>query len=211
MITRVNLGRRRGKAAGLLPVFVLMLASCAPGGGSGSNQNDNTPQNSNDNTGGNENDNTGGVTPGVEISVPNEGAQHVPAGTQVEYETIPPASGPHWSSADPPAPVDPGFYEDALEEEQWVHNLEHGYVVVLYDCGEECEASLLADLTAFADEAAPSEDFGYAKIVIAPYDGLAFPLVAIAWDVQMYLESYDEAALTAFFEKYQDEGPEHAP
>ncbi len=86
-----------------------------------------------------------GVEPGVDIMVANEGAAHVPVGEQVTYQANPPASGSHWSQGGV-APVAPGFYETAVEEEQWLHNLEHGYVVVLYDCRGPCHAELLDDL-----------------------------------------------------------------
>lgn len=203
-------------ALGALTVSLAMLTGCPNAAGPDDNANDNVAD-TNDNTGntndnaGNTNDNDGGVTPGVEIAIPNEGAEHVAAGTQVEYAANPPASGSHWSSADPPAPVEPGFYVDALEEEQWVHNIEHGYVVILYDCKGECDEALLSSLADFFDAAPPSETFDYAKLVIAPYDGLPFALTAVAWDVQLHLETFDADTLLAFFEKYQDEGPESAP
>ena len=75
-------------------------------------------------------DGAGGAEAGVEIMIPNEGAEHVPVGQQVTYQSNPPASGPHWSQTGI-APVPAGFSETAIEEEQWLHNLEHGYVVLL--------------------------------------------------------------------------------
>lgn len=145
---------------------------------------------------------------GVEIPIPDEGATHVPFGTTVCYEANPPASGNHW-----PSPADPGFYETPLQEEYWVHNLEHGYVVVLFDCRGDCDETLLDSLRQFADNAPASEKYGYAKIVITPYDGLPQPalLTAVAWGVQLHLGEFDEAALLAFVGRYQDQGPEDAP
>src|SRR5262245_43548667 len=78
-------------------------------------------------------------TPGMssntsgERAVPDEGTQHLPVGTTATYLTNPPASGPHWS-APGVAPVMAGLYQEAdgLRPEQWVHNLEHGYIVYLY-------------------------------------------------------------------------------
>ncbi len=201
---------------GALFLTLALLTGCPNAAGPDGNANDNAG-NMNDNAGntndnvGNTNDNDSGVTPGVEIAIPNEGAEHVAAGTQVEYAANPPASGSHWSSADPPAPVEPGFYVETLEEEQWVHNIEHGHVVILYDCKGDCDEALLSALADFFDAAPPSETFDYAKLVIAPYDGLPFALTAVAWDVQLHLEAFDADSLLAFIEKYQDEGPESAP
>lgn len=162
--------------------------------------------------GGNVNGNESGPPPvGVEIAIPNEGAAHVPAGTQVAYAARPPASGPHWSSRNPPAPVQPGFYDKTLEEEQWVHNLEHGYVVILYDCRSLCDDAFLDDLRQLAASLAPSEIYGYAKVVIAPYDGLPYLLTCVAWDVQLHLDTLDDVSIRDFYERHLDRGPEDAP
>lgn len=152
----------------------------------------------------------GGGEPGVEFTIPDEGNAHVPAGQQVTYVANPPASGPHWSQGGV-APAPAGFYETTVEEEQWVHNLEHGHVVILYDCGGECPAALLTDLQNFFDAAPPSSTFGTTKLVITPYDGLPFILMAIAWDTQLSLAAYDETALLDFYTRHLDQGPELAP
>jgi hypothetical protein len=147
---------------------------------------------------------------GVELHVHNEGADHVPTGTPVGYDAGPPASGPHW-----PNPAEPGFYDvdQAVAAEQWVHNLEHGYIVILYDCGGSCPAELLDDLRELASTAPASEVFGFAKLVITPYPNLPPPalITAVAWDVQLHLDEFDRAALLEFYRRYLDEGPELAP
>ncbi len=201
---------KRRCTSGLVAMAVWLAgASCAPmAGGDNSNMNTAVP-NANDNR--NENDNTAPPAMfGVELAVPNEGAAHVPVGRQVEYAANPPASGAHWSQAGfAPAPA--GFYEDAVDEERWVHNLEHGYIVLLYDCGDACAPAFLDTLRSLFDDAPPSTVFGFAKLVIAPYDGLPGVVTAIAWDVQMHLESLDAEPLLAFYGRYLDQGPELAP
>ncbi len=155
-------------------------------------------------------DGADGVEAGVEIVIPNEGAAHVSVGQQVSYQTNPPASGPHWSQGGM-APAAAGFYETAVEEEQWVHNLEHGYVVLLYDCRGTCPSTLLNDLQDFFDSAPPSDVFGTTKMVVAAYDGLPFLLTAVAWDRQLHLETLDEATLLDFYDRHVDQGPELSP
>ena len=56
-----------------------------------------------------------------------EGQEHVEDGTDIEYGTQPPSSGNHYGT-----PADAGFYDSAIPEEQAVHNLEHGQIVVWY-------------------------------------------------------------------------------
>ena len=56
---------------------------------------------------------------------------HVPDGTKVTYDRLPPDSGPHYAS---PAPFTKHFYTaaDRPAVETLVHNLEHGYTVAWY-------------------------------------------------------------------------------
>lgn len=62
-----------------------------------------------------------------------EQANHIPAGTQARYLTDPPTSGQHYNVRGE-APLTWGFYARPFPPEDWVHNLEHGGVVILYDC-----------------------------------------------------------------------------
>ena len=57
---------------------------------------------------------------------------HQEPGTKIDYETVPPSSGPHWGQPAFPARA---FYtkRDRPELEQLVHNLEHGYTILWYD------------------------------------------------------------------------------
>src|SRR5438309_1483095 len=60
-------------------------------------------------------------------AVPNEGWTHVPEGSAIAYRHNPPASGPHypvWARYRIHAQVVPRGY--------WVHDLEHGALVLLY-------------------------------------------------------------------------------
>jgi len=163
-------------------------------------------QNTNDNSDGGGTD----VEAGVEIMIPNEGQNHVSVGQQATYEANPPASGPHWSGAGI-APVAAGVYESVLEEEQWVHNLEHGYVVLLYDCLGSCEPALIDDLQAIFGAAPPSEVFGTTKLVITPYDGLPLSFAVVAWDRQLHLDTLDQDAVLDFYGAHVDQGPEAVP
>ena len=86
---------------------------------------------------------------------PTKGALHVASPSQrtpgmtVCYNSNPPASGPHWSVGTAPvAPVAPGFYDEALRTEQWVHNLEHGTVVLCTIAGAHAPTSSRRELQA---------------------------------------------------------------
>jgi hypothetical protein len=140
---------------------------------------------------------SGQVPLGVDISIPNEGVTHVGPGTTVTYQTNPPASGPHW-----PDPAELGFYDTTVPTEAWVHNLEHGHIVVLYDCGEPCAADLLDQLRQLATERS--------EFLVTPYDGLPEPatLAVIAWNVERFLEQFDRPALLDFYDRHVNQGRE---
>jgi hypothetical protein len=65
--------------------------------------------------------------------MPDRGQQHVQQGTPIPYEDSPPTSGPHW-----PIVAKWGVYSEEVAAEVFVHNLEHGGVVILYRCPTPC-------------------------------------------------------------------------
>ncbi len=86
-----------------------------------------------------------------------------PDTTQVDYDTVPPSSGPHYA-----VPVYPNlpFYgeRDAPRVEQLVHNLEHGYTILWYDPSlPEAEQDQVRDLASNIRATTP-------KFIAAPWD-----------------------------------------
>ena len=64
---------------------------------------------------------------------PDMGRRHVAYGTNVTYQYCAPASGSHYNRAGS-GPIQPRLYgpSDTVIPQGWVHNLEHGALVVLY-------------------------------------------------------------------------------
>ncbi len=151
----------------------------------------------------------GGPDPFGDRCVPNEGELHVPNGTKVNYKTIPPASGPHYSALGV-APVAPGVYEEPVAPERWVHNLEHGYVVLLYDCDGDCPQEFLDQLEVLF-QLTPVANFGQRKLVITPFEGFGPFMMAVAWDVQRDFDFFDQEGILAFYDRRVDAGPEDGP
>ena len=73
------------------------------------------------------------AVPAQDIAVPDQGREHVDEGTPVTYKHVPPASGPHY-----PVTLQYGLYEQDVPEGYWIHNLEHGAIVILYKCSQPC-------------------------------------------------------------------------
>ncbi len=57
------------------------------------------------------------------------GRKHVPVGEKVDYNSNPPTSGSHYEDW-----VRSGVYEGPKDDGNLVHSLEHGYVIMSYNC-----------------------------------------------------------------------------
>ncbi|MEI6186776.1 MAG: DUF3105 domain-containing protein [Dehalococcoidia bacterium] len=132
------------------------------------------------------------------ISPADEGRDHIWPDHPVEYQTMPPTSGPHF-----PDPTAPGFYTARPAFGYLVHSLEHGSAVIYYDparLSPEIETSLRSFIKANSDSevgiiAVPDADFNY-------------PFVLTAWDKMLKLDKYDPRVVRAFLAEYLGRGPE---
>ncbi len=139
------------------------------------------------------------------------GATHVGAGTSipgdVTYTYCPPASGNHFVRG---GPITPGFYDpnDVPLPQGWVHNLEHGALVILYR-GDPGDPGLSAEsqqqMQAFFSGLPPSPVCGLpptqegAGVVVARFDQMATPYAALVWERVLPLETFDEDAIMEFW------------
>ena len=69
---------------------------------------------------------------------PDNGRRHVEYGAEVTYQYCAPASGPHYNKAGS-GPIKPLLYgpQDSVLPQAWIHNLEHGAMIVLYTGSSE--------------------------------------------------------------------------
>jgi len=146
-----------------------------------------------------------GALPGEQL-VADEGRGHVDIGTSLTFGHYPPSSGTHYSSPaawgvyTETAPVDEGFF---------VHNLEHGGVVFLYNCPAACP-ELEKQLKDFYDSAPPDATFNERKILITPYDAtkMSAPIVALAWGHQLDMPQFDANTMLKWYKRFVNQGPE---
>lgn len=148
----------------------------------------------------------------VGTPVPDEGRNHVDPSTTPTYKSYPPASGPHYS-VQGLAPV-PWQTIATLQEGQYIHNLEHGGMVILYDCpsGANC-TTLKNSLENYVKNLAPVEPlFNEVKVVLSPYTrGMQKKVALVAWDYIEFLDGYDQAEITRFYENHVNQAPEKIP
>ena len=110
------------------------------------------------------------------------------------YSTTPPTSGPH----SPQAP--PWGAQDALSEELQVHALEHGGVLVQYNCSPRCPqvVSSLRIITS-----------GYDKgVILAPNTSMDARIALTSWGKIDLLEEFDRDRVKEFVSKNRGHGPE---
>lgn len=148
---------------------------------------------------------------GVATPVADLGRTHVAKGSSIAYAYCPPASGNHWPV--PQAPLAGRVYglADAVVPGGYIHNLEHGYIVVLYRGDDAGAADRLAALQTWY-ASAPTGPYcnlpTSTSLMVARADKLPAPVVALAWDIVYPLETVDGAALDGFIAAHGDRGPE---
>ena len=79
--------------------------------------------------------------PGKEVA--DIGQQHVADTTSVTYNSNPPTSGPHfevWAKK--------GVYSDVIADGHLIHSLEHGYIILSYNCAGRQESEAFASASA---------------------------------------------------------------
>jgi hypothetical protein len=118
-----------------------------------------------------------------------------------EYGTIPPTSGKHIGEL-----AMPGVYDGIpVPNEVAVHNMEHGYVIVWYNCNaapmlepEAC-SELLTTLTAFGEPLVAQNR----NVVITPHSTMEPRLALTAWQFMDKLDEFDEERIMAFIDTFE--------
>ncbi|MEK7188868.1 MAG: DUF3105 domain-containing protein [Patescibacteria group bacterium] len=166
------------------------------------------------------------------------GREHVPDGTQVNYNSNPPTSGSHygdWTRA--------GVYGQPISDGHLVHSLEHGYVVISYNCMKSISnyqfliSNVLAheedlNTTSSGQSSSPSAELttdtwksdncqdlvnkltsifakkGKRKLIVIPRPNLDTAMALTAWRRVDKFDKFDEKRITNFIDSFRDQGPE---
>jgi Protein of unknown function (DUF3105) len=125
----------------------------------------------------------------------NLGGGHVTG--DLMYDDPPPVAGPHnpnWARW--------GVHAEAVPDQCFVHNLEHGGVVFLYNCPEGCPDEV-AEMAAFVE--------GRTWALLTPYDSLTSKFAVVSWGHRITSDCLDMEAFEAFYTANVDHGPESLP
>jgi hypothetical protein len=114
----------------------------------------------------------------------------------VVYPDYPPAGGPH-----DPCWADWGVHDAPIPTERWVHNLEHGGIVYLYD-PDAIEEGALSELQRFVSE--------HNRTLLAPAPDLPTPFAALAWGYRLLSSCVDLAVVEQYWTERFGLSPESA-
>ncbi|MBI3385402.1 DUF3105 domain-containing protein [Candidatus Gottesmanbacteria bacterium] len=153
-------------------------------------------------------------TPQPGQAVPDLGRQHVPDGTKVTYNSNPPTSGPHygnWEKA--------GIYDTPLVDDQLVHSLEHGYVIISYNCQPAATGTNSSPSAELAKNDPSCRDLlkkitdlanakGLKKLIVVPRPSLDTKIALTAWGRIDKFNDFAEKRIMAFIDAFRNRGPE---
>ncbi len=139
-------------------------------------------------------------------NVRGEAGLHVPVGSPIEWSTNPPATGMHY-----PLWARWNHHYESLDRGYWMHNAEHGGIVLLYRCPEGCPEvieALLDVVRAFEPDGSCQPPVRNRLIVAA--DPLLPPEVqvaAVGWNA-IYTASCFDPYVTSFARARYEKAPE---
>ena len=115
----------------------------------------------------------------------DQGREHVPeGGSHAPYNTNPPTSGWHydrWASW--------GIKSEPLPSELFIHNMEHGGVILHYNCPDGCQDEIekMSDIVRRTDET-----------ILMPNPNMESRFALTAWNWLLTMEEYDDALAKDF-------------
>jgi len=124
-------------------------------------------------------------------------AQHIDVGApHAPYNSSPPTSGPHYEV---PGPTE--FFTEPQQPETFVHNLEHGEIVIWYN--PDAPAETLEDI----EDLVRQEPAATAAI---PYTDIESPsqFALTAWGASQHCEQVSQEVVDDFRRRFQGKGPE---
>ncbi len=129
--------------------------------------------------------------PGEAILI--QGQEHISVGAaHPEYNSNPPTSGWHYANE-----ADWGMSENAIPDEQILHNLEHGGIWISYKNIDDSTKKQLEKISRSGS-----------KIIITPRQGNDTPITLASWGRLQKLEQFDEIAIMNFIKANKNRSPE---
>ena len=126
----------------------------------------------------------------------NQGEKHIGVGQPHKpYATELPSSGDHYADASSPAQW--GVYVQEVQPEIFLHNLEHGGVVVAYK--PDLPQEQIKKLQQLFGSSSPDKKFNPGKFILTPRAENKHPIELASWTRNYNLNTYDEAKIKQFY------------
>lgn len=142
----------------------------------------------------------------VGVQHADQGAKHIAQGSKHEtYNSVPASSGSHY--ADASAPTQWGVYTQEVPPEVYLHNEEHGGVVITYN-PKLLPAEDLKKLQSLFALPYSNKKFSPTKAIVTPRAENTHALQLTGWRYTLNLDKYDEATLMKFYLQRVGKSPE---
>lgn len=146
--------------------------------------------------------------PPLGVSYSKQGESHIAVGQGHEkYNSDPASSGPHYGGSVAPLPW--GVYTQEVPDEVFLHNEEHGGVIVTYN-PKLLPADQLKKLQALFSPPYSDKKFLPSKAIVTPRSKNTKPIELAAWTYTLSLDSFDQAKLENFYLQRVGKSPEPA-
>lgn len=147
------------------------------------------------------------VRPKLGVSVAQQARTHIQVGDPHEpYNSDPPTSGAHAGT------VRESFYDVAPPDENLVHNLEHGYVILWYNCStlDDAQCTTLKTQVKGLLERASSLALtaNVKKLIAVPRNSQKTLLALTSWGRLYELTAFDETRMLEFISDFRQQAPE---
>lgn len=136
------------------------------------------------------------------------------AAQTIEYGFCPPTSGNHYNVAGA-GPIRAAVYPNNAEQPpgSWIHNLEHGWIVMLYSCKNGCpSADEMAQMQALFDQAptpnASSNQNCAKEMIVARFDSMTTRFAEVAWGRALMTDDFNLDRALTFANQWTDAGSE---
>lgn len=144
--------------------------------------------------------------PLIGVKHPEQSRQHIQRGAaHAPYNSNPPSSGPHYNDAQ--APTEWGIYTTPVQDEVFVHNEEHGGVIITYN-PTLLPPDQLKQLQALFGQPSSNKNFSASKYVVTPRPADTHAIELAAWTYTLSLDKYDEATIIQFYQQHAGKAPE---
>jgi hypothetical protein len=135
----------------------------------------------------------------------NQGQTHIKRGqSHPAYNSDPPSSGWHYNDAGAPALW--GAYTSEVPDEVFLHNEEHGGVVITYQ--PSLPKDQIAKLQKLFTSPYSDPNFKPSRAIVTPRSKNKKPIEMAAWTYTFSMDNYDQTKLENFYLQHVSKGPE---